>query len=295
MPFFSIIIPTYNRSKKLKQAIDSVLAQTFTDFEILVMDDGSTDNTPEIIAEYKDQKIIYQWDTNSGGPARPRNRGLKIAKGEWICFLDADDWWTPNKLEVCLDYIKMDNVDFIYHDLFIVREKRTFFGSRVIKSEQIKSPVLINLLLNGNVIANSSVVVRKRLIDEIGGINEDSKIIAAEDYHAWLRVAQLTDLFKYIPKSLGYYLLHDAGISQKDMSDVHQHVTKSFFYLLNIKQISYVETLNSYMRGRHHYINGRFERAAKEFKNCKNFNAEISLKILYMNIQMRFKGHRNKE
>jgi glycosyltransferase involved in cell wall biosynthesis len=295
MPFFSIIIPTYNRSKKLKQAIDSVLAQTFTDFEILVIDDGSTDDTPEIIAEYKDQRIIYQWDTNSGGPARPRNRGLKIAKGEWICFLDADDWWTPNKLEACLDYIKMGNVDFIYHDLFIVREKRTFWDSRVIKSEQIKNPVLINLLVNGNVIANSSVVVRKRLIDEIGGINEDPKMIAAEDYHAWLRIARLTDLFQYVPKSLGYYMLHDEGISQKDMSDVYQYVTKGFVNLLNKKQLSSVETLISYMRGRHHYVNGRFEFAAKEFRNCKAVNAEIWIKVLYMSIQMMFKGSRNKE
>jgi hypothetical protein len=184
----------------------------------------------------------------------------------------------------------MGNVDFIYHDLFIVREKRTFFGSQVIKSEQIKSPVLINLLVIGNIIANSSVVVRKRLIDEIGGINEDPKMIAAEDYHAWLHIAQLTDLFKYIPKSLGYYMLHDEGISQKDMSDVYQHVTKDFFHLLNKKQLSSVETLISYMRGRHHYINGRFESAAKEFRNCKKVNFVISIKILYMKVQIMLKG-----
>jgi glycosyltransferase involved in cell wall biosynthesis len=294
MPFFSIIIPTYNRSKKLKQAIDSVLAQTFTDFEILVMDDGSTDDTPEIIAEYKDQRIIYQWDTNSGGPARPRNRGLKIAKGEWICFLDADDWWTLNKLEICIDYIDKNEIDFIYHDLFIVRDIKAFLESKIIRSRKIKRPVLINLLVKGNVIANSSVVVRKSLMDKIGGINENPGMVAAEDYHTWLRIAQLTDLFQYIPESLGYYMINDEGISQKDMYDVINEVTKEFVHLLSEKQLNSFYTVISYMRGRHHYINGNYDRALKEFSNCKNVNFVISIKVLYMKVQIMLKGVLNK-
>jgi glycosyltransferase involved in cell wall biosynthesis len=294
MPFFSIIIPTYNRSKKLKQVIDSVLAQTFTDFELLVMDDGSTDDTPKIIAEYKDQRIIYQWDTNSGGPARPRNRGLKIAKGEWICFLDADDWWTPNKLEVCIEYIEKHEIDFIYHDLFIVRDIKAFLESKSIKSREIQRPVLINLLVRGNVIANSSVVVRKSLMDKIGGINEDPGMVAAEDYHTWLRIAQLTDLFQYIPESLGYYMIHDKGISQKDMYDVYHQVTKEFIHILSGKQLNSFYTFISYMRGRHYYINGNYERSLKEFRNCKNVNFVISIKVLYMKVQIMLQGVLNK-
>lgn len=294
MPFFSIIIPTYNRSKKLKQAIDSVLAQTFTDFEILVMDDGSNDDTPDIISEYKDQRIIYQWDANSGGPARPRNRGLKIANGEWICFLDADDWWTPNKLEVCIEYIEKNEIDFIYHDLFIVRDIKGFLESKSIKSGKIQRPVLINLLVRSNVIANSSVVVRKSLMDKIGGINEDPGMVAAEDYHTWLRISQLTDLFQYVPESLGYYMIHDEGISQKDMYDVYHQVTKEFIHILNEKQLNSFYTFLSYMRGRHYYINGNYDRALKEFKNCKNVIFIISIKVLYMKVQIMLKGVRNK-
>ena len=85
-PLFSVVIPTYNRANMLQRALESVLAQSYDNFEILVMDDGSTDNTAEVVASFTDPRITYRWNKNFGGPARPRNKGIALAKGEWICL-----------------------------------------------------------------------------------------------------------------------------------------------------------------------------------------------------------------
>ena len=282
MPFFSVIIPTYNRSESLKKAVDSVLAQTFKDFEILIMDDGSDDDTSDVINEFKDARVIYQWDFNFGGPARPRNRGLKLAKGEWLCFLDADDWWSCNKLQVCKDYIEKGGIDFIYHDLFIVRDKKKFWQSNYQKGGHIERPVFINLLVNGNIIPNSSVVVRKNIMVQIGGFSEATVMIAGEDFHAWLRIAQLTDSFLYIPKKLGFYLLHHSNISKKDMSQVYINVIQEFLHFLNLKQINIINSSMAYMKGRYYFIHGKYDSAFKEFSLIKNINLKIRVKIIIM-------------
>jgi glycosyltransferase involved in cell wall biosynthesis len=95
-PKVSVIIPTYNRADLLSRAIKSVIAQTYTNWELLVVDDGSTDNTKEVVKEFikKDKRIKYLWEPNSGSPSKPRNFVAKNAKGEYIAFLDSDDEWS---------------------------------------------------------------------------------------------------------------------------------------------------------------------------------------------------------
>ena len=107
-PFFSVVIPTYNCANKIHRAIESVLSQSYSNFEVLVMDDGSTDNTEEIVSSFRDNRIVYDKDSNFGGPARPRNRGIAIAKGDWICFLDSDDFWKKDFLSNAFEFIKKD-------------------------------------------------------------------------------------------------------------------------------------------------------------------------------------------
>lgn len=248
-PFFSVVIPTYNRAVELKRAIGSVRAQSFEDFEILVMDDGSTDNTCEIVASFEDRRVTYEREANSGGPARPRNRGISRARGEWICFLDADDWWSPNKLLTCFEHASY-MVDLIYHDLKITGNRHSFFWRTKIWARQVGKPALVDLLLNGNPIGTSSVVVRKSLMDKIGGFDENVEMIASEDYNAWLRVAQISEAFCYIPKSLGYYTLHEGGISRKDMSQPTRCAVAGFVEGLNDRQKLKLESNLRYTKSR---------------------------------------------
>ena len=262
-PLFSVVIPTYNRSIKLKRAIKSVLSQSYDNFEILVMDDGSTDDTASVVASFRDPRITYKWDPNFGGPAKPRNRGIAIAKGDWICFLDADDWWTADKLQACLDCIH-EKVDLLYHQLEIVTGKPRLYRRKIIKSWQVKSPVSIDLLMKGNAIVNSSVIVRKSLLEKIGGVDESLEMIASEDYNTWLRIAQITEQFLYLPRKLGFYLQHNQSISQKDMSVSARRAVAEFLPTLSQQQRLKLEAGLRYTKGRFNYLTGNYVEAKED-------------------------------
>ena len=114
-PLVSVVIPSYNHGRFLGRALQSVLDQTYTNSEVIVVDNHSTDNTDEVMASFADQRITYLKIHNNGIIAASRNAGLRLAKGEWIAFLDSDDYWSGNKLEQCI--LNRSNNDVIYHRL----------------------------------------------------------------------------------------------------------------------------------------------------------------------------------
>ena len=215
-PIFSVIVPTYNRAKEISRCLDSLVAQNFQDFEVLICDDGSTDNTSSVVSEYSHLlDITYNYGEHFGGPARPRNCGISLARAPYIAFLDSDDWWTPSKLSICLKALDA-GADVVSHDLYIAKrpDQRVFF--KKVRSRELNSPVFDDLLAYGNGLLNSSVVVRKCFLKKIGGISEDLDLIACEDFDTWLKVSKLTDKFKRIPYTLGYYWLGGGNISNED-------------------------------------------------------------------------------
>ena len=113
-PLVSVIIPTFNRSYCIKKAIESVLSQTFKDFELIIIDNYSNDNTEQIIYNYKNKKIIYKKFYNNGVIASSRNRGIKLSNSKYVAFLDSDDWWKKDKLKVSIDILEK-GYDFICH------------------------------------------------------------------------------------------------------------------------------------------------------------------------------------
>ena len=256
-PLVSVVIPTYNHARYLRRALQSVIDQNYTNWEIIVIDNHSKDSTDEVMAGFADPRITYLKIYNNGVIAASRNAGIREAKGEWIAFLDSDDWWTAHKLKTCCESIN-DKVDLIYHDLRIVTEQFRLSRRKIIKSWQVKPPVLIALLLNTNPIVNSSVVVRKNLLEKIGCINESVGMIASEDYNTWLRIAQLTDRFVYLPRILGYYLTHNQSISQKDMSIPGRVAVAEFIHLLDDQQKNKLESNFRYTRGRFNYLTGNY-------------------------------------
>lgn len=201
-PLFSVIIPTYNRADKLRRALDSLVAQTFNDFEVIVCDDGSSDGTADMVATFSGTlNVRYLWEENFGGPARPRNCGIAASRGHWICFLDADDWWYPEKLERIVP--GLEKADLIFHDCDVV----TPHGMRrfVRKSRMPRMPAFVDFMTRGCRIITSSVCVRKDILDEVGSFSEDRRLIAIEDTDLWIRIALMTEKFVYLPERLGAY------------------------------------------------------------------------------------------
>jgi glycosyltransferase involved in cell wall biosynthesis len=216
-PLISIIVPTYNHAMFIKKAIISVKNQTYKNWELIIIDNFSTDNTQKVIKNFRDKRLKYYKIKNDGIIAKSRNFGIKFSKGEWIAFLDSDDYWIENKLEICVKNIN-EKVDFIYHDLESVCFKKFFFKKKII-GRSLKKPILKDLLVStiskGTPIANSSVMIRKKILIKIKGINENKKLIASEDYNTWLRAAQITDNFKYINLRLGFFLIHEGSTQKK--------------------------------------------------------------------------------
>lgn len=249
-PLFSIIVPTYNRAEKLRRALLSLVQQTHRDFEVIVCDDGSTDNTGEVVESLKHQlPLTYMRDEHWGGPARPRNRGIKAARGEWISFLDADDWWYPNRLEVVRQHL--EGADVVYHAL------HTSTGNginrwRKTKARQVHPPVVAELLSRGNALTNSGVTVRKAIADDAGGLTEEKTIVSLEDWDFWLKIAKITGRFRYISRCLGAYSVDKDNITEFTERQVQR--IEAFYDrnlgLLSGREREDAERFRDYMVGR---------------------------------------------
>ena len=289
-PLVSVVIPTFNHASYLGRALQSVLDQTYTNWEAIVIDNHSTDKTDEVMASFADPRIIYLKIHNNGVIAESRNVGIRAAKCEWIAFLDSDDWWTVDKLQVCFDCIN-EKVDLVYHDLKMFIDPPSLFKRKYIKSRQIIKPVLKDLLLKGNTIATTSVVVRKSLLEQICGMDESVEMIAAEDYNTWLRIAQLTDNFLHIPKSLGYYLFHTENISRKNIEELLDTVCKEFMYLLEPQEKVIYHAVVYYTVALHDFYHGRDSIAKKKLPYSIRFGSlPIKAKslLLYIILSVKF-------
>lgn len=259
---FSVIIPTYNRANDLNRCLSSLVAQTYKNFEVIACDDGSTDNTKDIVESYRDRlNIKYDWAENWGGPARPRNRGIKLAQADWICFLDSDDWWYPNKLEECA--LHLNSADIIYHDLDVynnISEKPI----SCLHSRQLTDNPFTDLMLNNNALFNSSVVVKKSILDGIGGISEDKELISIEDSDCWLKISKITKKFFYLSKSLGAYWL-ESNISRtiKHAHSLEALWRKHINDLKTDKDKKFVTRTLRYSQARIYQINKQYITALK--------------------------------
>lgn len=200
-PFFSIVIPTYNHAHYIKRCLNSIVDQTYKNWEAIVVNNFSEDNTIEIVEGYNDPRIRLINNANGGIIAVSRNKGISEAKGDWICFLDSDDWWYPNKLEFSLPYL--NDYDLVHHDLDIYTSIDK--SNKIAKGRDLKGDFYKDLIINGNAIVNSSVIIKRGIVDLVGEITEDKSLIAVEDYDYWIRATDITNRFKYINISLGAY------------------------------------------------------------------------------------------
>jgi len=213
----SIVIPTFNHAHFIENAILSILKQTYTNWEAIIVDNYSGDNTDDVVHNFTDSRITFLKFHNNDVIASSRNTGIRLAKGDYIAFLDSDDWWLPKKLEesVC----KLDSgADIVYHDLYLVKSRFKRWYPKRLKTFQLHTPVFNDLLERGNVIANSSVVIRKSLLEKVGGLTEDKNMVAGEDYDCWLRVARHTERFVRLDETLGYYWAGGGNITSTELT-----------------------------------------------------------------------------
>lgn len=184
----SVIIPAYNDAKYLPQTIRSALAQTYHNVEVIVVDDGSTDNTPEVAKKFEG-KIKYVHKEN-GGPASARNVGIKASKGEFIAFLDADCTWPSNKLKLQMECIREHPDGGLFYanarhfEEINGKEKIVPFRPITLYTGNIFWRLLLY-----NFVQTSTVVTKRSVLEEIGLFDENPEFISVEDYDLWIRIA----------------------------------------------------------------------------------------------------------
>jgi teichuronic acid biosynthesis glycosyltransferase TuaG len=200
----SVVIPTYNRAKLLSAAIQSVLAQTFPAHEILVCDDGSTDDSAKIVRAFNNPKVIWVECGRNGRPSIPRNIGIQKSTGDYIAFLDSDDEWLPEKLAVQCDILQRGFVACCTNAYRIGRgEVISYFGNDGGEIDFVK-------MLAGNSVICSSMLIRKETLMEVSLFPEQEEYKAIEDYALWLRLlTQIT--IQYVHQPLVNYLDENEG------------------------------------------------------------------------------------
>lgn len=198
---FSVIIPTYNRKSFLRLAIESVLNQSFSDFELIIVDDGSTDGTKILVASYNDKRIKYFYQKRKG-PAAARNTGINNAKGKFICFLDSDDRFRPEKLEKTKEYINEYPDSKIFHT-----EELWYRNSRYLaQKKEHKKPqgLIFENALKICCLSPSTACIKREVFKRVGIFDQDFKV--CEDYEFWLRAT-----LKYPVRLIPLYLTIKEG------------------------------------------------------------------------------------
>jgi glycosyltransferase involved in cell wall biosynthesis len=212
-----VVIPVRDGAHYLRQCLDSVMMQTRGVRAAIVVDDGSTDATPDILAEYQRRwPALDVMRTGKRGLPHARNTGIARCRAPFVAFLDSDDVWAANKLERQLDLFaaRGTRVGFVYCGYCLIGEDGRPSGRRVI-APRLRGDVLADLLLGGNLISGSgsAVVARRSLLERAGGFDES--LTFAEDWDLWLRLAELSEV-DFIPEPLVAIRLHDKSIQHRN-------------------------------------------------------------------------------
>jgi hypothetical protein len=206
-PLVSVIMPTFNQADFLRDAIESVRRQTYSNWELIIIDNYSTDLTPDVIASFGDPRIHHQKIKNNGVIAVSRNAGVALAKGEYLAFLDSDDWWFENKLVEVMSRIK--NLAVISHGMRIIRTDSEW----ATVSKNIPKVTFERLLCEGNCVSTSTVVMTRNSFNFVGGFDENPTCRTAEDYDLWIRIAKNGLGVRVLPDVLAGYRIHNANSS----------------------------------------------------------------------------------
>lgn len=188
-PLITVVIPTYNRLVLVQQAIASVVAQTYSNWELIVVDDGSDDGTTENIICSPDQRIRYLRKQHSGNIADMRNSGVKAGSGEWLAFLDSDDVWVPEKLEMQIRQLQREGRQWGYGGFELMDQQMHPIPNKAGLYRPFSGWITKELLRTEASVNIGTLLMERKLFDEVGGFNSDEKLLFREDYDLIVRVS----------------------------------------------------------------------------------------------------------
>jgi glycosyltransferase involved in cell wall biosynthesis len=207
----SIVIPVFNGGRYLRRTIDSVLSQTYRQFEVIAIDDGSTDDSLAVLAEYDDRIRVYR-QANCGNVGAVRNAGIERSVGEFVAFLDQDDWWEPTKLEAQISVFRSNA------SIGLVHTGVCYFDQDLDREVGPQNPAgrpqdligcCFETLLLDNAICNSSVLIRRSATETVGACSLEIAGNTVQDYDLWLRIAQVSQI-GFVNRKLTYFRLHSS-------------------------------------------------------------------------------------
>jgi len=240
-PFISVIIPTYNSENFIAKTLETLYSQTYNNYEVIVSDDGSTDNTVGVVrslflqnSSRKKALLINKHE----GPGAARNKGIENASGDWISFLDSDDLWNHNKLESVAGYIlKNDDIDLVCHSLIAIdgskenlMDPSEYFNNKI-------DPFLS--MYRKNCLYTSALTIKKGILYQAGLF--DNKLPSAQDYDLWLRLGLINKIkMGFIEEPLSKYIIREGSISSNFEARLQDMLEISRKYYAEIKKVSKV-------------------------------------------------------
>lgn len=220
-PTVSVIIPTYNGGKYICQTIESVLNQSFTDIEILVVDDGSDECLSDLLSPYSKQ-IQYIYNKRSG-PAASRNIGIRMSRGTYIALLDHDDLWHPDKLKVQVDILdKNPHCALVYcYPTLIDADGKTIPNEG--PSVFPRGNVILDFLQSNRITTFSATLIRRSILDTTGLLDESPEVMTCDDYDMWLRIADISEVL-FSPGDLVHYRIHAGNLLKNYDQNLEAHL-----------------------------------------------------------------------
>ena len=224
----SVVVPTFNHAKFLNQALQSIIEQSHQNWEAIIVNNFSTDNTLQIIESFNEPRFKVVNFQNNGVIAASRNEGIRQSSAPFIAFLDSDDMWYSEKLSRCLVELEGGS-DLVCHGekwvLADTRQRNIVYGPASNATHD-------KLLFRGNCLSTSATIVRRDILNQVGGFSEDSTFTTAEDYELWLKISQITSGFIFLDEILGEYRRHELGASSSvlrhlnaELAVVNSHIS----------------------------------------------------------------------
>lgn len=275
MPFFSVIIPLYNKEDHIKNTLNSVLSQTFTDFEIIIIDDGSTDNSLSIVKHFKDSRVLIYSQENSGA-AKTRNNAIKKAKAKYIALTDADDFWFPNHLEEHYKSINKIPSGDLYSNAYKLKLAPSKTINATYNTPHKLEPYIIEDYFKASTIHpiawTSAIVLSKKKLDDIGYFNED--ITSGQDIDLILRFA-LKGTIVFNPEITCIY---DKTVDNSLSKENHQTIKYKLFNSYKIEENN-LPSLKKYLTLNRYSLAIQCK-LAKNYKLFDKLKQEIDVNLL---------------